>query len=144
MTDFTPISATLGGMLVGVSAVVLMAALGRIAGMTGIVAGILPPLSQQERDNYTWRIVFLLGAIAAPALLGLGGFLPSFEVPLSKLMMIVGGVIVGVGVHYGAGCPSGHGICGLARFSPRSLVAVATFMVTTAITVYIVRHVVGG
>ena len=144
MTDFTPISATLGGMLVGLSAVVLMAALGRIAGMTGIVAGILPPLSQQERDNYTWRIVFLLGAIAAPALLGFGGFLPSFEVPLSNLMMIVGGVIVGVGVHYGAGCPSGHGICGLARFSPRSLVAVATFMVTTAITVYIVRHVVGG
>ena len=140
MTPFTPLMSTLGGGLIGLSAVVLMASLGRIAGMTGIVAGLVPPQSK-DRD---WRAVFLLGAIVAPFLLGLFKFTPAFDVPISTPMLMLGGVIVGIGTNYGAGCPSGHGICGLSRFSPRSIVAVITFMITTAITVYVVRHVMGA
>jgi uncharacterized protein len=140
MTEFTPLYSTLGGMLIGLSAVVLMASLGRIAGMTGIIAGLLPPHETPKADNLNWRLVFLAGAIAAPVMLKLFGFAPGFSVPSSKIELVVGGLLVGIGVHYGAGCPSGHGICGLARFSPRSLAAVITFMATTAITVFLVRH----
>ena len=143
MTEFTPLYSTLGGMLIGLSAVVLMASLGRIAGMTGILAGVIPPRDAGTSDNLIWRLVFLMGAILAPVILGFAGFIPSFSVPVSPTVLVIGGLLVGFGVHYGAGCPSGHGICGLARFSLRSLVAVITFMITTAITVYIVRHVAG-
>ena len=144
MTDFTPFYSTLGGMLIGVSAVILMASIGRIAGMTGILAGIIPPRESRYAENFQWRAVFLLGAILAPLLLRHTGFVPNFSVPVSTPALIIGGLLVGIGVNFGGGCPSGHGICGLARFSPRSLVAVVTFMLTTAITVYIVRHVVGS
>jgi uncharacterized protein len=143
MTNFTPLYSALGGMLIGLSAVVLMASLGRIAGMTGIIAGIIPPREAESSDNFNWRLVFLSGAILAPVILRFVGFIPPFAVPSSMPTLVIGGVLVGIGVHYGAGCPSGHGICGLARFSHRSLVAVVTFMITTAITVYIVRHVAG-
>jgi uncharacterized protein len=143
MTEFTPFYSTFGGMLIGLSAVVLMASLGRIAGMTGIVAGVIPPRDGGSSDNFYWRVVFLLGAIAAPVLLRLVGFVSAFGAASSPTALVLGGLLVGIGVHYGAGCPSGHGICGLARFSSRSLVAVLTFMVTTAVTVYVVRHVAG-
>ena len=144
MTDFTPLYSTLGGMLIGLSAVVLMASLGRIAGMTGILAGIIPPRDAKTPDNIAWRLVFLAGAVFAPVILRLAGFTPPFSVPASPTILVVGGLLVGIGVNFGGGCPSGHGICGLARFSPRSLVAVITFMIATAITVYVVRHVAGG
>ena len=136
MTDFTPLMSTLGGMLIGLSAVVLMLSHGRIAGMTGIVAGLVPPQAS-DRD---WRVVFILGAMAAPVLMLAFGSMPVVTVPSSNLLLVIGGLLVGIGVTYGGGCPSGHGVCGLARLSPRSLVAVITFMIATAITVYVVRH----
>jgi uncharacterized membrane protein YedE/YeeE len=140
MTDFTPIQSLFGGVLIGLSAVLLMALHGRVAGMTGILSGVIPPVAADWR----WRAAFLAGAIAAPVIyLAAGGVIP-FAVPVSTGALIVGGLLVGIGVHFGQGCPSGHGICGLARFSPRSLAAVATFMLAAFVTVFVVRHVIGG
>jgi uncharacterized protein len=140
MTDFTPIQSLIGGILIGLSAVLLMALHGRVAGMTGILTGVIPPMA----SDWPWRAAFLVGAIAAPAIyLSAGGVVP-FDVPVSTGALVIGGLLVGVGVHFGNGCPSGHGICGLARFSPRSLAAVVTFMLTAFVTVFVVRHVIGG
>ena len=140
MTDFTPIQSLLGGILIGLSAVLLMALQGRVAGMTGILTGVIPPVA----SDWRWRAVFLGGAVIAPVIyLAAGGVIP-FEVPVSTGALIFGGLLVGIGVHFGNGCPSGHGICGLARFSPRSLAAVLTFMLTAFATVFVVRHVIGG
>jgi uncharacterized protein len=142
LTEFTPLQSLAGGLLIGLGAVILMAANGRIAGMTGILGGLLPPGLAPDR---AWRVAFLAGAIATPVVyLAAGGLLPALEVPVSRAMMLGGGFIVGVGVVIGAGCTSGHGVCGLARLSPRSLAATLTFMVTTAGTVFVVRHLVGG
>ena len=136
-TEFTPFASLLGGVLIGLSAVLLMALHGRIAGMTGIFAAILPPVSAE----WQWRAAFLAGAVIAPAVfLLLGGNVP-FAVPVPLWAMIVGGLIVGVGVTMGSGCTSGHGICGMARLSARSIVATITFMLTTGLTVYVARHV---
>lgn len=140
MTDFTPLQSLLGGALIGLSAVLLMALHGRIAGMTGILSGIIPPLA----PDWHWRAAFLAGAIAAPLLYLLAGGKIAFSVPVSTGALIVGGLLVGIGVTFGNGCPSGHGICGLARLSPRSLAAVLTFMATAFVTVYLTRHAFGG
>ena len=140
MTDFTPFQSLLGGALIGLSAVLLMALHGRIAGMTGILTGVIPPLSAEWR----WRAAFLAGAIASPLLIWLAGKPVEFSVPVPTFALVVGGFLVGVGVHFGGGCPSGHGICGIARLSPRSFVAVATFMITAFVTVFVVRHLIGG
>lgn len=140
MTDFTPIQSLAGGMLIGLSAVFLMALHGRVAGMTGILTGVIPPAA----SDWRWRVAFLAGAIVAPVIwLAAGGVIP-FDVPVSTAALAIGGLLVGVGVHFGNGCPSGHGVCGLARFSPRSLAAVVTFMLTAFATVFVVRHVIGG
>ena len=140
MTDFTPIQSLIGGMMIGLSAVFLMALHGRVAGMTGILTGIIPPAA----SDWPWRAAFLAGAIVAPVIyLAAGGAIP-FEVPVSTAALVIGGLLVGIGVHFGNGCPSGHGICGLARLSPRSLAAVLTFMLTAFVTVFVVRHVIGG
>lgn len=140
MTDFTPFQSLAGGALIGLSAVLLMALHGRIAGMTGILTGVIPPPS----SDWQWRAAFLAGAVAAPLLLVLAGTHIPFSVPVSTGALVVGGFLVGVGVHFGGGCPSGHGICGIARLSPRSIVAVATFMATALVTVFVDRHVIGG
>jgi len=140
MTDFTPFQSLIGGALIGLSAVLLMALHGRIAGMTGILTGIIPPLSA----DWPWRLAFLAGAIAAPLLLALAGKQIPFSVPVPTAALVAGGFLVGIGVHFGGGCPSGHGICGIARLSPRSFVAVATFMAAAFVTVFIIRHVIGG
>jgi len=135
-TEFTPFLSLAGGILIGLAATLLMALHGRIAGMTGILGGVLPPFA----DDWQWRAAFLAGAIATPAVfLVAGGTIP-FAVPVPVWAMVVGGLIVGVGVHFGAGCTSGHGVCGMARLSPRSIVATITFMITTGITVYVARH----
>ncbi|MBX3576312.1 MAG: YeeE/YedE family protein [Rhizobiaceae bacterium] len=140
MTDFTPIQSLFGGVLIGLSAVLLMALHGRIAGMTGILTGVIPPLA----PDWQWRAAFLAGAVVSPlAYLALGGTI-AFSVPVSTGLLVIGGVLVGIGVNFGNGCPSGHGICGIARLSPRSIVAVVTFMITAFITVFVVRHVIGG
>jgi uncharacterized membrane protein YedE/YeeE len=140
MTDFTPLQSLFGGALIGLSAVLLMALHGRIAGMTGILSGIIPPLA----PDWQWRAAFLAGAVVAPTLFLLAGGRIAFNVPVSTGALILGGVLVGIGVHFGNGCPSGHGICGIARLSPRSIVAVLTFMATALVTVYVTRHLIGA
>jgi len=139
-TEFTPWLSLAGGILIGLAATALMAAHGRIAGMTGILGGILPPYD----NNTGWRIAFLTGAVTAPLLATLGGQEIGFAVPVSTGALIVGGLIVGLGVTFGAGCTSGHGVCGMARLSPRSIAATATFMIASGLTVYVVRHILGG
>lgn len=140
MTEFTPLMSFAGGLLIGLSAVTLMFFWGRIAGMTAILGGLLPPF---DRDG-AWKATFLAGAIVAPAALALSGVTVSYEVPVPLAALIVGGVVTGIGVTFGSGCTSGHGICGLARFSKRSAVATVTFMAFAFITTFIIRHVLGG
>lgn len=140
MTDFTPFQSLFGGALIGLAAVLLMALHGRVAGMTGILSGVIPPLAA----DWQWRAAFLVGAIIAPLVYRLTGGTIAFDVPVSTGALIIGGLLVGIGVHFGNGCPSGHGICGLARFSPRSLAAVLIFMATAFMTVYLTRHVLGA
>ncbi|MFN7225386.1 MAG: YeeE/YedE family protein [Paracoccaceae bacterium] len=136
ITDFTPYASLFGGILIGLAAVILMAFNGRIAGMTAMLGGVLEPKSPDS----PWRLAFLAGAIAAPLIATLLGAEFSFGSPTTGVMLAIGGVIVGVGVTYGSGCTSGHGVCGLARLSPRSLVATLTFMATTFATVTLIRH----
>ena len=141
-TEFTPIASTVGGVLIGTASVLLMLTLGRIMGATGILAGFFSPAS---RDDFYWRAAILAGMVTGPLVyLGLMGEMPAVEVPISTPMLLVGGFIVGVGVTFGSGCTSGHGVCGMARLSPRSIAATATFMVFTAVTVFVIRHVIGG
>ncbi|WP_412051014.1 YeeE/YedE family protein [Hoeflea sp. Naph1] len=136
-TEFTPWLSLAGGVLIGLSATLLMAMNGRIAGMTGILTGIIPPFS----TDWAWRIAFLAGAIVAPVIYLFAGGEIAYAVPVSLPLLTLGGLIVGIGVYYGAGCTSGHGVCGIARLSPRSIAATATFMIATAVTVYVVRHI---
>ncbi len=141
-TDFTPVLSLVGGVLIGVAAVLLMALRGRIFGATGLLAGAV--FNGVHNDN-AWRFALLLGMVSGPAAMWLiTGSLPVVEVPISTPALILGGVIVGLGVTWGGGCTSGHGVCGMARFSLRSFVATGTFMVMTFLTVYVVRHVLGG
>lgn len=140
MTDFTPLLSLAGGLLIGLSAVMLMLFWGRIAGMTAIIGGILPPL---DRD-WAWKATFLAGAILAPAVLAIARVPVGYDVPVPLAALIGGGVITGIGVTIGSGCTSGHGICGIARFSKRSIAATVTFMAFGFLTVFLVRHVFGG
>ena len=139
-TAFTPLQSTLGGVLIGLAAVLLMLTAGRVMGATGILSGAI--WGPSGRD---WRIALLAGMVSGPlAYFSVTGGMPAIEVPVSAVAMVVGGFLVGVGVSYGSGCTSGHGVCGMARLSPRSIAATLTFMLTTGITVYVVRHVIGG
>lgn len=141
MTEFTPVLSLSGGALIGLSAVLLMAFHGRIAGMTGILTSLLPPVSA----DWAWRAAFLAGAIVAPMLiLGFSDQVIAYSSPVPLPWIVVGGLIVGVGVYFGSGCTSGHGVCGIARLSPRSIAATVTFMGTATATVFVVRHVLGG
>jgi uncharacterized membrane protein YedE/YeeE len=141
MTEFTPIPALIGGSLIGLSAVLLMAFHGRIAGMTGILTGVLPPVAK----DWGWRAAFLLGAIVAPILIPLvSGYDVPFASPVPVIWVMVGGLLAGIGVFFASGCTSGHGVCGIARLSGRSITATATFMVAAAAAVFVIRHVIGG
>lgn len=141
-TEFTPWASLAGGLLIGAAAVLLMALQGRIFGATGILAGFLNPVNASD---WAWRAILLAGMVTGPlAFAAFTGHMPAVEVPVSKAALIIGGVIVGVGVSYGSGCTSGHGVCGVARLSPRSIVATLSFMVSTAVTVFVIRHVIGG
>jgi len=140
-TEFTPIASLFGGSLIGVSAVLLMLGLGRIMGATGILAGAIFPHSLQD---WGWRVVLLVGMFSGPWLYRLlSGDSPVVNIPSSSPMIVLGGLIVGIGVTIGSGCTSGHGVCGLARLSQRSIVAVLVFMISTAITVFVTRHLIG-
>lgn len=141
-TEFTPIASLSGGILIGLAAVALMALRGRIMGATGILAGAVMPTSW---NDFAWRAAMLLGMFAGPwVYFAFAGQLPAIAVPASIGVLIIGGFIVGIGVTLGSGCTSGHGVCGMARLSPRSLSATGMFMLTTGLTVYVIRHVIGG
>jgi len=137
-TTFTPIASAAGGALIGLAAVLLMAVKGRIAGVSGIAARLLPPYEDRE---FAGRLAFVLGLIAAPLLVWLAtGHLPAQTIEAGMPMLLVAGLLVGFGAVWGSGCTSGHGVCGLSRLSLRSLVATATFMVTAILTVFVIRH----
>lgn len=141
-TGFTPVTALLGGAMIGAAALALMATMGRIAGISGIAARLLPP---HEDDGVRWRLAFLLGLVAAPLVAALvtGAWpVPRIEAGLPSLALA--GALVGFGAVWGRGCTSGHGVCGLSRLSPRSLVATAIFMTTAMATVFATRHLLGG
>lgn len=141
-TDFTPFLSLLGGGLIGLASVLLMLTVGRIMGATGVLAGIVLPTSGAD---FTWRAVLVLGMMTAPLLyLFATGGLPEITVPVTTPMLMVGGFLVGLGVTFGGGCTSGHGVCGIARLSPRSITATVTFMITCAATVYVIRHMIGA
>ena len=141
MENFTPGSALIGGAVIGLSAVLLMALLGRIAGISGIVRGIIGAAAGEAG----WRTAVLAGLVAGPILWGaVGGAVPPVELTAGPLVLAAGGLLVGVGTAIGGGCTSGHGVCGLARLSPRSLVATLTFMAVGIATVFVTRHVIGG
>lgn len=141
-TSFTPFMSLSGGMLIGLGAVLLMAVLGRIYGATGILSGLVFP---ENRSELVWRAALVAGMLISPWLVFLiSGSMPEVQIPVSPAMIVIGGLIVGFGACTGSGCTSGHGVCGLSRISIRSLIAVPVFMATAAITVYIIRHVIGG
>ena len=141
-TQFTPWLSLAGGLLIGLSAVLLMLFHGRIMGATGILSGFVFPAGFRD---WQWRAAVLAGMISAPLVyLAATGSQPTITVPVSLPMLIVGGFIVGIGVTFGSGCTSGHGVCGMARLSPRSIAATLTFMLATFVTVFVIRHMVGG
>lgn len=140
-TEFTPIASTLGGVLIGLSAVVVMLFHGRVAGISGIIGRLLPPHAGAEPMQ---AAAFLAGLIAAPLVYTAVGGVITQTVPANVTLMVGGGLLVGFGAAYGGGCTSGHGVCGIARLSPRSLAATAMFMATAFLTVLVVRHLVGA
>ncbi len=136
-TAFTPLSALAGGLMIGVAALMFAVLGGRIAGISGIVGGLLRP----RRGDLGWRVAFLVGLGAVPVLYAMAGSGLSLEILASTPTLIVAGLLVGWGTRMGSGCTSGHGVCGLARRSPRSLAATLAFMAAGFLTVFIVRHV---
>ena len=142
-TEFTPFASLLGGGLIGLSAVVLLAAHGRIAGISGIVSRILPP--SVDKAGLSQGIIFLIGLLlAAPLWFVLTGSALVQMVSSNGLLLIIAGLLVGFGSVMGNGCTSGHGVCGISRGSARSIAATVTFMATAFVTVFVLRHVVGG
>ena len=141
MENFTPISALLGGGLIGLSSAFLLILSGRTVGVSGIIAGLLPP----EKGDAAWRLWFLGGLILGTGLfrVGSGDGVETLVFDATMPMIIIGGLMTGVGTRVGGGCTSGHGVCGIGRASPRSLVATLTFIAAGAVVVYINRHVLG-
>jgi uncharacterized membrane protein YedE/YeeE len=139
MAPFDPVPALVGGALIGLAAVLLMLLNGRIAGVSGILGEAL------TGDDRGWRFAFLAGLIAAPLLLGaVGRSLPTPWMPSSFAIVIAAGLLVGFGTRLGGGCTSGHGVCGIARLSPRSIAATVVFMATAMVVVAVMRHGIGG
>jgi len=141
MANFTPLSAAIGGALIGLSAALLMLSTGRIAGISGILGGLIG-WNVADRD---WRIAFIVGLILAPLSGSLVGYaVAEPQMPASWAIIVIAGLLVGFGTRLGGGCTSGHGICGVARLSPRSFVATTVFMAVAIIVVAITRHVLGS
>ena len=136
---FTPGSALAGGVLIGIAAAMFLLLNGRVAGISGILGGLLRPAP----GDVAWRAAFVLGLVGAPLVYGLFAALPVLRIDAQFGALVVAGLLVGVGTRYGSGCTSGHGVCGLSRLSPRSLVATAAFMGAGFLTVFITRHLLG-
>lgn len=136
-THFNPWIALAGGVLLGLAAALFILLNGRILGISGIVGGLLRP----RRDDIAWRVTFLLGMLVAPWLYGLLAGPTQPRIDAGWGMVVLAGLLVGVGTRYGSGCTSGHGVCGLSRVSPRSLVATLSFMGAGFVTVFLIRHV---
>lgn len=138
-TCFTPWTSLAGGVLIGLAAALFLLFNGRIAGISGIVGGLLKP----ARGDIAWRIAFAAGLVIAPLVYALSAPLPQVHVEASYPVLLIAGLLVGIGTRYGSGCTSGHGICGLSRRSPRSVMATVAFMFAGFVTVYIARHLSG-
>lgn len=141
---FTPGAALAGGVLIGAAAALMVVLLGRIAGISGIVGGLLQAATWRNRSQWGWRLAFVVGLLAAPFVWQWFAPLPAVTMPDNPWVIGAAGLLVGFGTRLGSGCTSGHGVCGLSRLSLRSLAATVTFMVAGAATVFVVRHVVGG
>src|SRR5690606_6502809 len=139
-SQFTPGAALTGGILIGLAAASFLLLNGRIAGISGILGGLLPPV----RTDVLWRVAFLVGLIGAPAVWLLFADLPSLEINAGHPGLTAAGFQVGIGTRYAYGCTSGHGVCGLSRLSLRSLVATLSFMATGFISVFVIRHLIGA
>ncbi|KMQ74486.1 YeeE/YedE family protein [Marinobacter subterrani] len=139
-SSFTPWSSLAGGILIGLAAASFLLLNGRIAGISGILGGLLTP----ARGDIAWRVAFLAGLIGAPAAWLLAGDLPAIEIQAGYPALVVAGLLVGIGTRYGSGCTSGHGVCGLSRLSLRSLAATLSFMAAGFVTVYVIRHLLGA
>ena len=136
---FTPLAAMAGGVLIGIAAAMFALLNGRIAGISGVLGGLLRP----TKGDRAWRIAFVLGLVGAPLAYLLFAALPNPQIDASYGALILAGLLVGIGTRYGSGCTSGHGVCGLSRLSPRSLVATAAFMGAGFVTVLVTRHMLG-
>ena len=134
--DFTPWASLAGGALIGLAAALLLLCNGRIAGVSGIVGGLIKP----RLHDASWRIAFVGGLMVAPLIWQLFSQLPTIQIDADYGMLIIAGLLVGIGTRYGAGCTSGHGVCGISRLSPRAIVATLSFMAAGFATVYVVRH----
>lgn len=143
IVDFTPLSALMGGALIGASAVLLLLVNGRIAGVSGIAGRLLDPDIHRRRDEVVWRVLFLVGLM-----IGAGAYSlwrpVTIQIEASAGLLTVAGLLVGFGTQLGSGCTSGHGVCGIARLSTRSIVATILFIASAMVTVFVMRHVVGG
>ena len=138
-THFTPWSSLSGGVILGVASALFILLNGRVLGISGILGGLLPP----KAGDTLWRITFLLGMFAAPTIFNIlapSEFITSPQIDANLMMLIIAGLLVGIGTRYASGCTSGHGVCGLSRMSPRSLIATLAFMSAGFVTVYVIRH----
>ena len=138
-SQFTPGAALTGGLLIDLAAASFLLLNGRIAGLSGILGGLLVP----ARRDILWRVAFLAGLVGTPSLWLLFSELPPIQIDAGYPALIVAGLLVGIGTRYGSGCTSGHGVCGLSRLSPHSLVATLSFMATGFLTVFVIRHLMG-
>jgi hypothetical protein len=138
--SFTPWSALIGGLVIGTAAAMLVLLNGRIAGIAGIIGGLLRP----STGEVGWRVAFVAGLVVAPILYSIVATLPAISVDASYPTIVAAGLLVGVGTRYGSGCTSGHGVCGISRLSIRSIVATSAFMIAGFATVYAVRQVIGA
>ncbi len=136
---FTPVAALAGGALIGMAAAMFVLLNGRIAGISGVIGGLFRP----SRGDLAWRLAFLLGLVGAPAIYALVAALPRPQIDAGYGALVAAGLLVGIGTRYGSGCTSGHGVCGLSRLSPRSLVATLAFMGAGFATVFVTRHLLG-
>ena len=138
--SFTPWSALAGGALIGLAAAIFALANGRVAGISGLLGSLL----QRQGEGRGEKAAFLVGLLLAPLLWGLFAALPSIHFETGSLGLIVAGLLVGIGTRYGSGCTSGHGVCGISRLSPRSMLATLCFMATGFVTVFVLSHLLGG